>query len=195
MNNNREDRLLLDAILQNLNVRRSSDLNARFSKLSLNGSLSNDEISQMLQANIMEDSSREVFFVFIGGGFGKISTYLYEMMREFCSANHLKVYGMHFQNISPMSWRALSLHISDKLSVQTCCAEEYITSAFAVTGSLNDNASCVERYPVILYLIHLAVGENGLRRLKKSESEEKGICFFLLFLVYVKPASFLPRRN
>ena len=176
-NGNREDRLLLDAILQNLNVRKSSDLNARFSKLSLDGSLSNDEVSLKLQANIMEDSSREVFFVFIGGRFGKLSVHLFEMIRGFCSANHLTVYGMHFQNISPMSWRALSLHISDKLSVQTCCAEEYIKSAFAVTGSLSENASCVEKYPVILYLIHLAVGENGFRRLKKSESKEKGICF------------------
>ena len=172
--------LLADAILKNLNVRKSADFNARFSGVSLSGRLDDDEAVRKLQDHMTEESSREFFFVFISKRFGKISKHIYKLMKRFCFENDFKVYGMHFQNISVMSWRALSLHISDKLSGQACCVEEFMKSSFPVTGSLNSDASCVERYPLILYLIHLAVGENGLRRLKKAENKEKGINFHFI---------------
>ena len=179
-NVDRECNLLSDAILQNLLVRKSSDLNARFSKIEFNAGFSNEEIIQKLQADVIPDSSTEVFFVFVCKRFGKISTRIYEVMREFCADNHLKVYGMHFQGITPISWRALSLHISSQLSRPTCHTENFKDSTFPVTGILDETSCCIEKYPVILYLIHLSIGENGLRRLKKVESKERGIPLVLL---------------
>lgn len=172
---NREDQLLVDAILQNLHVRKSSDLNAKFTKISLNNNLTDDLIMREVQNGIVEDSSREIFFVLISKRFGKILTQLYEHLRMFCSRNHLKVYGMHVQNVTPMSWRALSLRISDQFSGNPCCVEEYLKNSFPVTGFLSESATCVEKYPSVLYLIHLAVGENGFRRLKKADVTQIGI--------------------
>ena len=174
--NRKEDQLLSDAILQNLNVRKTSDLNATFSGMSLSDVLTNDEIIQKLKSELKEaDHSREFFLVFISERFGKMPTQMYESIRSFCLGSQLKLYGMHFHNIIPITWRTLSLNISKSLAGKPCCVDDYKKSAFPVTGSLNANASCVEKYPVLLYLIHLAVGENGLRRLKKADSKQKGI--------------------
>ena len=176
-NADRECNLLSDAILQNLHVRKSSDLNARFSKITLSSGMSNEGIIQKLQADVIPDLSTELFFVFVCKRFGKFSTRMYEVMRKFCADNQLNVYGMHFQGITPISWRTLSLHISNQLSRPASCVEKFEDSAFPVTGILDENSCCIDRYPIILYLVHLSIGENGLRRLKKVESKEKGICF------------------
>ena len=138
--------LLADAILKNLNVRRSTDLNAKFTKLLLNSSLTAHEISEQLIATAVEDSPRGILFAFLSRRFGNMSIQLYESIWKFCRKTQPIVYGVHFQDVSPMSWRALSLHVSENLSSKQCCIEDSLGGAFPVTGMLDESASCIERF-------------------------------------------------
>ncbi|XP_065058090.1 uncharacterized protein LOC135685920 [Rhopilema esculentum] len=173
-----EDQLLSDAIVKNLRVRKSADFNASFSQISLK-ECKDDTTSynQQLETRIKErisDSSRELFFVFIGTSFAKISTSIARHIKDFCCRHHWEVYGLHFQNMTLLTWKALSNCFSKKAFTECHSCSGTKETSFPITGLLNTTATYVERYPLLLYIVHLAIGENGLRRLKKEEPHGNG---------------------
>ena len=162
-----ESSLLADAVLQNLKVRKSADFNAKFSSISMcrneYGNICKEKFEEDLAAmNI--DSSRELFFVFLGNDFAILSKTVAELIRDLSSKNEWLIYGLHFQNITTMAWKALSSTLQCE-SVETMCVHK---SRFPMTGLLSSTALCSDSYPLLLYLIHLAVGENGFKKLKKA---------------------------
>ena len=174
-----ESSLLADAVLQNLKVRKSADFNAKFSRISISlneyRNLHREKFEEDLVAmNI--DSSRELFFVFLGKDLAILSKAVTEMIHDLSSKNEWFIYGLHFQNIGTMQWKALSLCLAEKKTSQcksseTMCLHKF---CFPVTGLLNSTALCADSYPLLLYVIHLAVGENGFRKLKKAAAYGKG---------------------
>lgn len=169
-----ESNLLADAILQNLRVRKSADFNAKFSNISMyrneDSNLCREKFEEDLLA-IDINTSRELFFVLLGKDFAILSKTVTELICDLSSKNEWLIYGLHFQNIGTMQWKALSLYLAEKRtskeneSTEAMCIHK---SGFPVTGMLSSTALCSDTYPLLLYLIHLAVGENGFRKLKKT---------------------------
>lgn len=161
---------LARAITANLQTRKSSDVKFEYKVLEIktNGPSS---LRQCLKENLrcLPCDSLKVLFVALGPVFTKPKVDLIEVVNEWSKKRNSDVcYGVHFQHVTAMQAYAMK----NKLKEIRVCGKDSDNASIVydlpVTGLVdNSNKNCSASFPVLLYMIQLAVGENGSRLAKK----------------------------
>ena len=181
---NEEDfnELLADAIISNLVMRKASDVKVEYTLINLDDTNDVQELCQRLGDSLNNSElsqSHKMFFVFLGPKFGVFGVEIIQSIQSWSLANSKVIYGVHFQNLTTMRGRKL-MHIMKQKELNT----DFHEFLFPVTGCLSGNTvSCVVSFPLLLYLIHLVIGENGPRKFLIEEKPFEGkLLFFLIYL-------------
>ena len=168
---------LATAVAANLEMRKASDVKCDYMVVPISTDRASFvDIKRNIKEKLMNLSSNssKVLFVALGSSFANPNVQFIELIDEWGNSKGPgKVYGIHFQNISAMqayytkSKLKSNLQVSDKdLSHRNGAGGSLPRERrpIAVTG-LVDNADGkpAAAFPVLLYMIHLAVGENGNR--------------------------------
>ena len=160
---------LASAITANLQIRRASDVKFEYMVVQVKHNetcLLKESLKNHL--SLLPCDSFKVLFVAIGPMFSRPNVELIEVVKEW---NNQKTggicYGVHFQHIT-----AMQAYVIKNRLVEIQHDDTYVSNAekspyqrhVAVTGLVdNGNKNCSASFPVLLYMIHLAVGENGNR--------------------------------
>eukprot|EP00794_Sanderia_malayensis_P007134 gene7134-7939_t len=154
---------LCEALFLNMQLRKSTDINAHFTKLKITlcstGDIG-DTLAEKLCEGLMElnlNPAQELFFFFFGEAACVYSVTIVKRINLMLRENKWTVYGLHFQNMSHILWSRLMAHAKDDEG-----------SPFPMTGVLNRCAPAWSKFPLLLYLVHLAVGENGTITLRRT---------------------------
>jgi len=171
---------LSEAITSNLSIRQASDIRCSYLILPI----TIDKISSVRTKSSLREKLNEipvnhcrVLFVVLSPSLANPSTGLTDAVRMWSSARGgNKVYGIHFQEISALQ----AYYVKNKLKEEQELFRRNDNSTegklehIAITGLVDNterNAHMV--YPVLLYLIHLAIGENGYRQPRKRLASGK----------------------
>ena len=158
---------LADALATNLNMRQMSDIKCKYTLLPFNDGKTcwKERLHTCLHSVV--DVEVKFFFVVLGSCWNRPNVNLLGTIREqFSSLNKLDCcYGIHFQEITSMQAYFLKTQLNNKNSSSEDTFEESGGKLRIVaTALVKDERSCpVNAFPVLLYMIHLAVGENGER--------------------------------
>ena len=155
---------LADALVGNLKMRQMSDIRCYYTVVTFDDS----ELSwkQNLHTCIISASKQEkLFFIALGSCWTNLNL-LDVIQREILSSNNRDCcYGIHFQDLTSMQ----AYFLKTQLSKINSCLEDTVAVPsedhhIVVTGLVKDEkSSAVNTFPVLLYMIHLAIGENGER--------------------------------
>lgn len=154
---------LADAIVANLRMRKASDVKFEHMVFQLKG----DEVHLLQESlknyfNHLPEDALKVFFVAIGPMFSRPNLDLIRLIKDWSDLRTRDVcYGIHFQHVTAMQ----AFVMKNKLKEVLGNSEKMSGSGhLAVTGLVeDDNRDCSSSFPVLLYMIHLAIGENGNR--------------------------------
>ena len=154
---------LADAIVANLRMRKASDVKFEDMVFQLKG----DEVHLLQESlknyfNHLPEDALKVFFVAIGPMFSRPNLDLVRLIKDWSDLRTRDVcYGIHFQHVTAMQ----AFVMKNKLKEVLGNSEKMSSSGhLAVTGLVeDDNRDCSSSFPVLLYMIHLAIGENGNR--------------------------------
>lgn len=168
---------LARAVAANLDMRKASDVKCNYIIVSVYCDKTSYANSRKnIKDKLMDFSSdcSKVLFVALGSRFANPNIQLVDLISDWdrCKGPG-KVYGVHFQNISAMQ----AYHVKTKLKSNSrlagnnlgySCDEVQVNPGelmpIAVTGLVDNSDEKPEAsFPVLLYMIHLAVGENGNR--------------------------------
>lgn len=166
---------LADALAANLKMRQASDVKCRYTLLPLYDETSVKEKLRSWMYSVM-GLDEKLFFVALGSFLAHPSVNLLNVIHELKLQNEKSdwIYGIHFQTLTPMQAYFLKTKIQ---SMNTCVSirdlvtnntEEFISpverTVLVATGLVVEGKPCpVHSFPVLLYLVHLAIGENGER--------------------------------
>lgn len=170
---------LARAVATNLDMRKASDVRCDYIIVPVCCDIASHATTQKnikeKLTDLSSDSSK-VLFVVLGSSFSNPNVQLVDLIGEWGNCNgSRKVYGVHFQNISAMQAyhlkRKLKSYQSSELSENDLSSnsDEIQVSpgglkSLGVTGLVDNTDEKPEAsFPVLLYMIHLAVGENGNR--------------------------------
>lgn len=175
---------LADAIVANLKIRKASDVNFDYMVIRM----------QHRETNLLQESLKnhldllpcdtcKVLFVALGPTFSKPNLELIKLVKEWNDRRTGNIcYGVHLQHVTAMQAYVIKNRLKE---IQGSDASENSVektsssgSHLAVTGLVeNENRNCSTSFPVLLYMIHLAVGENGNRLAGKGIPSGKMINF------------------
>lgn len=177
---------LADAIVANLQTRKASDVKFEYMVIRV----------QHRETNLLQESlknhldllpcdSFKVLFVALGPMFSRPNVEFIRLVREWNDHRTGDIcYGVHLQHVTAMQAYVIKNRL--KLIQGSDASENSLDktssgSHLAVTGLVeNDNKNCCASFPVLLYMIHLAIGENGNRLAGKGIPSGKMInCFAL----------------
>ncbi|XP_028397501.1 uncharacterized protein LOC114521309 isoform X2 [Dendronephthya gigantea] len=153
---------LANALIANLTMRQMSDIKCKYSLLPLHPTWKENLHSFIHSVLELE---QKILFVALGSCWVHLNL-LHLIRKEICSLNGPNCcYGIHFQKITSMQAYFLKTQLNDINS----CSREAISPSnekrhIVATALVKDEKSNpVEAFPVLLYIIHLAIGENGER--------------------------------
>ncbi|XP_032238993.2 uncharacterized protein LOC5513554 isoform X2 [Nematostella vectensis] len=163
---------IANALEANLSIRKASDIQFNYTTLPIaidrTSSLkSKFNIHEKLDG-LCTDGSTKFFFVALGAVLANPSTGLVDVFREWSfSRGGNKLYGVHFQDINSLQAYYLKTKLTQESAFREYRDEEdqrIELEHVAATGIVG-NGDIKPHYalPVLLYLIHLAIGENGNR--------------------------------
>ena len=158
---------LADALVANLQMRKASDVKFEFLILQMK----HDDTSLESMRNhfdLLPQDSFKVLFVALGPMFSRPNLELIKLIMEWNSKRTGDIcYGIHFQHVTAMQAYVIKNRLKEIQGSEvpgTNIEKTAHGSHLAVTGLIeNDNRNCAASFPVLLYLIHLTVGENGNR--------------------------------
>ena len=160
---------LADAIVANLHMRKASDVKFEYVVLQMQQSESRFlQESLKKHLGLLPCDTFKVLFIAIGPMFSRPNLELVKLIKEW---NGLRTdgicYGIHFQHITAMQAYVIKNRLKEIQGTAVSGNSVGKSSPgrhLAVTGLVeNDNRHCPASFPVLLYMIHLAVGENGNR--------------------------------
>lgn len=155
---------LADALVANLTMRQMSDVKCKHTKLPCyEGETSwKDCLHSCIHS--VANSEEKLFFVALGSCWTHLGL-LDTLKQEFYSLrNPDYCYGVHFQEITSMQAYFLKSRLNRINCSENVMPKSYEEFPIVVTGLVQDKKSSpVNTFPVLLYMIHLAVGENGKR--------------------------------
>lgn len=164
---------LSSAITENLQTRKFSDVKFEYKVLEIKTNGPNS-LSQCLKENLrrLPCDSLKVLFVALGPVFTKPKVDLIEIVNEWSKKrNSAACYGVHFQHVSAMQAYAMKNKLKEIRYTRLCANDSGnapMAYDLAVTGLVdNSDKNYSASFPVLLYMIQLAVGENGNRLAKK----------------------------
>lgn len=159
---------LAEALAANLNMRQSSDVKCKYSLLPLYGETSLKEKLQFWIFNVLEVDEK-IFFVVLGSYLASPSVDLLTIIHEIELQREESdyIYGIHFQTLTPMQAYFVKTELNS-INTSRQGNPEMVRSvqrkAVVATGILVEGkTSPVNAFPVLLYMVHLAIGENGER--------------------------------
>jgi len=160
---------LADALVANLQMRKASDVKFEFMILRIkHGETSLVQESMRNHLDLLLCDTYKVLFIALGPMFSRPNLELIKLIKEWNDQRTGDIcYGIHFQHVTAMQAYAIKNRLKEIQGSEVPGSNvEKITrsSHLAVTGlTENDNRNCAASFPVLLYMIHLAVGENGNR--------------------------------
>ena len=160
---------LADALVANLQMRKASDVKFEFMILRMKhaeASLVQESMKNHL--DLLPCDTYKVLFIVLGPMFSRPNLELIKLIKDWNDHRTGDIcYGIHFQHVTAMQAYVIKNRLKEiQGSVPGINVENLTTrsSHLAVTGLIeNDNRNCAASFPVLLYMIHLAVGENGNR--------------------------------
>ena len=161
---------LADALVANLQMRKASDVKFEFMILRVKHgetSLVQDSMRNLLDR--LPCDAYRVLFIALGPMFSRPKMELIKLIMKWSNQNTGdSCYGVHFQHVSAMQAYAIKSRLKEMQASPevpgTDMGKTTHSSHLAVTGLIeNDNRNCAASFPVLLYMIHLAIGENGNR--------------------------------
>lgn len=160
---------LADAVVANLQTRKASDVKFEYIILQMK----QDETRVLKESlkkhlNLLPCDSFKVLFIAIGRMFSRPNVELVDLIKEWNTQRTGDIcYGVHFQHVTAMQAYVIKNRLKEIQHAHVAGnGTEKRPSArhLAVTGLVdNGNRNCSASFPVLLYMIHLAVGENGNR--------------------------------
>ena len=160
---------LADALMANLQMRKASDVKFEFMILRIK----HGETSLVLESmknhlDLLPCDTYKVLFIALGPMFSRPKLELIKLIMEWNDKRTGDIcYGIHFQHVTAMQAYVIKNKLKEIQGSDipgTNVEKTTHGSHLAVTGLIeNDNRNCAASFPVLLYLIHLAVGENGNR--------------------------------
>lgn len=162
---------LAHALAANLSMRKISDVRCKYSLLPFNDSKISWRENLCSCIRSTSNMDEKIFFVALGSCWTHLNL-LDIIQQEISSSNkHDSCYGIHFQGITSMQ----AYFLKNQLCKINSCSDDLTTGStsenvhIVATGLVQDEKSnAVDTFPVLLYLIHLAIGENGERISGKS---------------------------
>lgn len=160
---------LADAIVANLRMRKASDVKFEYMVFQMKvGEINLLQESLKNYLNLLPSDTFKVLFIAIGPMFSRPNLELSKLVKEWSDVRACDIcYGLHFQHVTAMQAFVIktnlkeiqSTGVSGKNMEKASCSRH-----LAVTGLVeDDNRNCSASFPVLLYMIHLAIGENGNR--------------------------------
>lgn len=168
---------LSKAITANLHIRQASDIRCSYMVLPI----TIDKVSSIKTKSSLKEKLNElpinnckVLFVVLSPSLANPSTGLCDAVKTWSSnRGGNKVYGIHLQSISALQAYYIKNRLKEEVALSNLNknAGDERPEHLAITGLVDntDNKSHIT-YPVLLYLIHLAIGENGYRQPRKRLS-------------------------
>ena len=160
---------LADAVVANLQMRKASDVKFEFMILRIK----HGETSLVLESmknhlDLLPCDTCKVLFIALGPMFSRPKLELIKLIMEWNDKRTGDIcYGIHFQHVTAMQAYVIKNKLKEIQGSDipgTNVEKTTHGSHLAVTGLIeNDNRNCAASFPVLLYMIHLAVGENGNR--------------------------------
>ena len=160
---------LADAIAANLHVRKASDV-----KLEYTVQRMKHNKTCLLKKSLKEHlcllpcDNFKVLFIAIGPMFSRPNVELVDLIYKWNNQRGGDTcYGVHFQHVTAMQAYVIKNKLKEIQDVRASATDPdkgLSEGHLAVTGLVdNGNRNCSASFPVLLYMIHLAVGENGNR--------------------------------
>lgn len=160
---------LADALVANLQMRKASDVKFEFMILRIK----HGETSLVLESlknhlDLLPCDTYKVLFIALGPMFSRPKLELIKLIMEWNDKRTGDIcYGIHFQHVTAMQAYVIKNRLKEIQGSEvpgTNMEKASHGSHLAVTGLIeNDNRNYSASFPVLLYMIHLAVGENGNR--------------------------------
>lgn len=160
---------LADALVANLQMRKASDV--KFELMILR--IKHGETSLVLESmknhlDLLPCDTYKVLFIALGPMFSRPKLELIKLIVEWNDKRTGDIcYGIHFQHVTAMQAYVIKHRLKEIQGSEvpgTNMEKASHGSHLAVTGLIeNDNRNYSASFPVLLYMIHLAVGENGNR--------------------------------
>ena len=160
---------LADAIAANLHMRKASDVKLEYTIQRMKHSetcLLNTSLKEHLRP--LPCDNLKVLFIAIGPMFSRPNVELVDLINTWNNQRGGDAcYGVHFQHVTAMQAYVIKNRLREIEDARGSATEPYkglSEGHLAVTGLVdNGNGNCSVSFPVLLYMIHLAVGENGNR--------------------------------
>ena len=160
---------LADAVAANLHVRKASDVKLEYTveRMKHNETcLLNKSLKEHLR--LLPCDSFKVLFIAIGPMFSRPNIELVDLINKWNNQRGGDTcYGVHFQHVTAMQAYVIKNRLKEIQDVRASATgpEKGLSEGhLAVTGLVdNGNGNCSASFPVLLYMIHLAAGENGNR--------------------------------
>ena len=165
-----------NALEANLKMRKASDVKCNFVVLRIGQDktcFANTSASIRRSLDRLPHDNLKVLFVAIGPMFSNPNVQLIECVQDWSNGSGNKggaCYGLHFQHVTAMQAYFIKSMLKKTLGSTARTgfihdgASKQRRAHLAVTGLVdNSNGNSASSFPVLLYMIHLAVGENGNR--------------------------------
>ena len=160
---------LAEAITANLRIRKASDVRFEYTIVQvkhIEALLLKESLKKEL--SVLPIDNLKVLFIAIGPMFSRPSVELIDIIKDWTSQKTEGIcYGVHFQHITAMQAYAIKnrlKQIQDRDNIAGNAEAAPSRKHLSVTGLVdNGDKNCSASFPVLLYMIHLAVGENGNR--------------------------------
>ena len=169
---------LADALVANLQMRKASDVKFEFMILQIkHGEISLVQESMKNHLDLLPYDAYKVLFIALGPMFSRPKLELIKLIKEWNDHRTGDIcYGIHFQHVTAMQAYGIKNRLKEIQGFKVNMEKTTHSSPLAVTGLIeNDNRNCAASFPVLLYMIHLAVGENGNRLAGKGIPSGKGL--------------------
>ena len=154
---------LANALVANLHMRQMSDIKCKYTLLSCNDGKTfwDEKLHSCIHS--VSHTEEKLFFLALGSGWMQLNL-LNIMQKELHSSKRPDCcYGIHFQEITSMQAYFLKSQLNN---VNSCSGDKLHIVA---TGLVQDyKSNPVNAFPVLLYMVHLAIGENGERKSGKG---------------------------
>jgi hypothetical protein len=135
-------------------------------------------------------NNSKVFFVVLSPSLANPSTGLIEAIRGWSTTTGgNRIYGVHFQEISALQAYYVKNRLKEEVALckytkSIDAGEEDVTNSLehiGITGLVdNSDKNPHVAFPVLMYLIHLAIGENGERLAGKGIPSGKARSVFMI---------------
>lgn len=169
---------LADALVANLQMRKASDVKFEFMILRIkHGEISLVQESMKNHLDLLPYDAYKVLFIALGPMFSRPKLELIKLIKEWNDHRTGDIcYGIHFQHVTAMQAYGIKNRLKEIQGFKVNMEKTTHSSPLAVTGLIeNDSRNCAASFPVLLYMIHLAVGENGNRLAGKGIPSGKGL--------------------